>query len=126
MQLVKTEQLLAQPYVAVHLIHVGMYRIYQIVIDLGRNIVAEYSCFKAVCVFTRLGLEDMSLYLTRIESGKSILIALICAVHSVEGLLAHSSVPALEERDVASVGKSDLLAVFIGYFRKYQIRIVEH
>ena len=66
---VHPEALLAQLYIAVHLVHVGIYGLHQIAVNLRRHIVRIDCRFQRRRIISRLRIENLLLYLSVVKSG---------------------------------------------------------
>ena len=125
MKFVHPEALLAQLYIAVHLVHVGIYGLHQIAVNLRRHVVRIDCRFQRGRIISRLRIENLLLYLSVVKSGNRSGKLFVDAVKSFKRIFSDAAVARFLERHKIAVGKAHLLPVFILDLRVDQIRIVD-
>ena len=117
MQLIHAQQLLAQADIAVHLVHVGIYGLHQIAVNLRRHVVRIDCRFQRGRIISRLRIENLLLYLSVVKSGNRSGKLFVDAVKSFKRIFSDAAVARFLERHKIAVGKAHLLPVFIIHLR---------
>lgn len=92
MKFVHPEALLAQLYIAVHLVHVGIYGLHQIAVNLRRHVVRIDCRFQRGRIISRLRIENLLLYLSVVKSGNRSGKLFVDAVKSFKRILSYAAV----------------------------------
>ena len=92
MKFVHPEALLAQLYIAVHLVHVGVHSLHKIAVNLRRHVVRIDCRLQRGRIISRLCIENLLLYLSFIKPCNRSCKLLVDAVKCLKRILSYAAV----------------------------------
>ena len=124
-QLVQAHGLLPQGHVAVHLVHVLVDGLDEIVVHRHRHLHRGQGALQGAVVLSGPGEEDVLAHLRVEHGGQGVAAAAKDAVEGPEGVLPQYPVPALHEGDIGTVGQGVLLPLAVCHGGEAHVGVVE-
>ena len=124
MQLIQAHDLLAQVHIPVHLVHVLVDGLDEVVVHRLRHLHGAQGALEGAVVLPGPGEEEALADLGVEHGGQGIAGAVIDAVEGVEGILPEGAVTALHEGDVGTIGQGMAAALLVRHGGELHVRVV--
>ena len=123
-QLIQPHGLLPQIHVAVHLVHVLVDGLDEVVVHALRHLHGVEGALEGAVILPGAGEEDVPADGGVEHGGQGVAAALVDAVEGLEGVLPQGAVGALHKGDVGAVGQGVLLPLAVGHGGELHVRVV--